>query len=196
MSQAEIEIHASKHLRMLLSCKNFLLEHALEATDDEEIDEESVLEALWEYEGFLRHRFNPPPLQSSPYDEDSDTVSVRGSIAESVSSDSREAMWEIQSEFREHFVWQRSASSSRSPTPKDDTPRIHAFIPSVTSSSSQSTIVSPVLPSVTARNPHRDTDVVSSKSAPLYSRDELTRVRTFRIYEAIKIDEALFGSAM
>jgi hypothetical protein len=51
MDQTEIEIHASKHLRMLLSCKSFLSEHAIEATEDEEIDEESVLEALWEYEG-------------------------------------------------------------------------------------------------------------------------------------------------
>jgi hypothetical protein len=51
MEQSEIEIHASKHLRMLLSCKSFLMEHAIEATEDDEIDEESVLEALWEYEG-------------------------------------------------------------------------------------------------------------------------------------------------
>ena len=50
MDQTEIEIHASKHLRMLLSCKSFLLEHAIEATEDDEIDEQSVLEALWEYE--------------------------------------------------------------------------------------------------------------------------------------------------
>ena len=51
MDQTEIEIHASKHLRMLLSCKSVLLEHAIETTEDEEIDEESVSEALWEYEG-------------------------------------------------------------------------------------------------------------------------------------------------
>jgi hypothetical protein len=51
MDQSELEIHASKHLRMLLSCKNVLVEHAIEATDDEEIDEGSVLEALWEYKG-------------------------------------------------------------------------------------------------------------------------------------------------
>lgn len=50
MDRPEIEIHASKHMRILLSCKNFLVEHALEATEDEEIDEDSVLEALWEYE--------------------------------------------------------------------------------------------------------------------------------------------------
>jgi len=50
MAQSEIEIHASKHLRTLLSCKKLLLEHAMEATEDEEIGEESVQEALWEYE--------------------------------------------------------------------------------------------------------------------------------------------------
>ena len=50
MDQSQIEIHASKHLRMLLSCNNFLLEHAIEVTDDEEIDERAVLEALEEYE--------------------------------------------------------------------------------------------------------------------------------------------------
>ena len=54
MTQKELEIHASKHLRMLLSCKKFLVEHAMEATEDEEIDEDSVLEALWEYEGYVQ----------------------------------------------------------------------------------------------------------------------------------------------
>jgi hypothetical protein len=53
MTQQELEIHASKHLRMLLSSKKFLVEHAMEATEDEEIDEDSVLEALWEYEGYV-----------------------------------------------------------------------------------------------------------------------------------------------
>lgn len=51
MDRSEIEIHASKHLRLLLSCKNHLIEHAMEATQDDEIDPESLLEALWEYEG-------------------------------------------------------------------------------------------------------------------------------------------------
>lgn len=50
MNQSQIEIHASKHLRMLLSCKTFLAEHAIEVTDDEEVDERAVLEALEEYE--------------------------------------------------------------------------------------------------------------------------------------------------
>jgi len=58
MEQAELEVHTSKHLRMLLSCKNYLLEHAIEATDDDEIDEESVLEALWEYEGLAMRQIS------------------------------------------------------------------------------------------------------------------------------------------
>ncbi|KAF8963398.1 hypothetical protein BDZ97DRAFT_1919832 [Flammula alnicola] len=171
MDQSEIEIHASKHLRMLLSCKNLLLEHALEATDDEEIDEESVLEALWEYEGF-----NPPPPSSisssgDQGDQGSDTVSIRGSIAESVSSDSREAMWEIQS----------------TPKVQDNTPTTLSFPPASSPSPT------PLSQSLT-RNGRRET--VSSNAAPVYSRDELTHVRTFRVYEAIKIDESIFGTAI
>jgi hypothetical protein len=47
---------------------------------------------------FLRRRFDPPPLSSSSSDDQgSDTVSIGGSIAESVSSDGLEAMWEIES---------------------------------------------------------------------------------------------------
>ncbi|KAF8159930.1 hypothetical protein B0H34DRAFT_797122 [Crassisporium funariophilum] len=52
MHQAKIKIHMSKHLCMLLSCKSFLLEHAVKATDDKGIDEESVLEAFWKYKGY------------------------------------------------------------------------------------------------------------------------------------------------
>jgi len=42
-------------------------------------------------------------------------------------------------------------------------------------------------------NGPRDSDAASI--APIYSRDELTHVRTFRIYEAIKLDETIFGSS-
>ena len=53
MDHTEIEIHASKHLRTLLSCKNFLAQHAIEVADDERVDDEFVSEALWEYERYL-----------------------------------------------------------------------------------------------------------------------------------------------
>jgi hypothetical protein len=52
MAHTEVEIHASKHLRTLLSCKNFLTQHAIEVAEDERVDEEFVSEALWEYERF------------------------------------------------------------------------------------------------------------------------------------------------
>ncbi|PPQ92318.1 hypothetical protein CVT25_008524 [Psilocybe cyanescens] len=196
MDQSEIEIHASKHLRLLLSCKNYLIEHAVEATDDEEIDEASVLEALWEYEGFLRHRFNPPPSSSPSPNSDpgSDAVSVHGSIAESVCSDNREYMWELQSEFGQRFAWQRSSSSSsnRSSTPgtpkgRDHTPTTPTFTAPL---SPNAPLPSPSMPS------HRDTMLSATPTAPIYSREEMTHVRTFRVYEAIKMDENFFGSTM
>ena len=52
MDHTEVEIHASKHLRTLLSCKNFLTQHAIEIAGDERVDEELVSEALYEYERF------------------------------------------------------------------------------------------------------------------------------------------------
>ena len=112
MDHTEVEIHASKHLRTLLSCKNFLIEHATEVAEDERIDEEFISEALWEYErfffldpfflafvfihffSFLGHRFNPPVPSGEHSDEgEPDTASIRCSIAESTN----EAMWDIQS---------------------------------------------------------------------------------------------------
>ena len=53
MDHTEVEIHASKHLRTLLSCKNFLAQHAIEVAEDERVDDEFVSEALWEYERFV-----------------------------------------------------------------------------------------------------------------------------------------------
>ena len=53
MDHTEVEIHASKHLRTLLSCKNLLAQHAIEVAEDERVDEEFVSEALWEYEKFV-----------------------------------------------------------------------------------------------------------------------------------------------
>ena len=52
MDPAEVEIHASKHLRTLLSCKNYITQHSIEVAEDERVDEEFISEALWEYERF------------------------------------------------------------------------------------------------------------------------------------------------
>ncbi|KIM45675.1 hypothetical protein M413DRAFT_66074 [Hebeloma cylindrosporum] len=189
MDQAEIEIHASKHLRMLLSCKDFLLEHAIEVTDDGEIDERAVLEGLEEYESFLRRRFDPPVvLDSLTGDRDSETASIQGSIAESVSSDGLDAMREIESELRPRFSWQGSPSQDELVPATPSTPKP---IDQLTASEFSSSVSAPIDVISSLNCPRRDTDgpLISSHEGP-------THIRTFRIYEAIKIDEAIFGSSM
>ena len=55
MDHTEVEIHAYKHLRTLLSCKNYLAQHATKVAELEgkRVDEEFFLQALWRYERFL-----------------------------------------------------------------------------------------------------------------------------------------------
>ncbi|TFK25141.1 hypothetical protein FA15DRAFT_680390 [Coprinopsis marcescibilis] len=179
MAQGELEIHASKHLRLLLSCKKFLVEHAMEATEDEEIDEDSVLEALWEYEGFLRARFNCPPnlpdRDKSP--SFSDAASTRGSIL-SVSSDGQDAMWEYQSELRQRFAWPEGTEAPTSGR-SQITPKVASMATSCTDTNGPN-------------QPNR-TSSPAPTIAPPYSRSEMTHVRTFRVYEAIKLVESILG---
>ena len=52
MSQPEVQAHAQRHSRMLLSCKSALTEYALEINEDDDVESEAVMEALWEYEGY------------------------------------------------------------------------------------------------------------------------------------------------
>jgi hypothetical protein len=52
-SQQEVEAHALKHSKVLLACKTMLAEYALEITDDEDVDEDGVNEALWDYSGYV-----------------------------------------------------------------------------------------------------------------------------------------------
>ena len=55
MDHTEVEIHASKHLNTLLSCKNHLAQYAIKVAEleGEIVDEEFVSQALWKYERFL-----------------------------------------------------------------------------------------------------------------------------------------------
>ena len=57
MGHSEVEIHASKHLRTLLSCKNYLAQHAIKVAEleGERVDEEFISQALWKYERFVIH---------------------------------------------------------------------------------------------------------------------------------------------
>jgi len=179
---------------MLLSCKNLLVEHAIEATDDEEIDEESVLEALYEYEGFLRQRFNPPPLEFGVGGRDispaSDSASQRSSVF-SVSSECQDAMWEYQSELRQRFAWPGDLRPDSRMARLQGTP-----IPS--SSSGTLPLINPG-PNINSSHPDNlrtPTPHHSSNGSPPYSREEMTHVRTFHVYEAIKLDESVLGTAI
>lgn len=67
MPLAELESHASKHMKMLLSCKTALAEYAAEVADEDDDDqEEAVKEALWEYEKSVR--FLPSEVYLADFD--------------------------------------------------------------------------------------------------------------------------------
>lgn len=51
LTPSDVESLVSKQSRILLSCKSSLVEYALEVADGDEVDEDTILEALWEYEG-------------------------------------------------------------------------------------------------------------------------------------------------
>ncbi|KAF9038154.1 hypothetical protein BJ165DRAFT_1532038 [Panaeolus papilionaceus] len=194
MDPWEIEIHSSKHFRVLLSCKKILIEHAMEATDDEEIDEESVQDALWEYEGFLKHRLNPPPAPDTDGSTENDSArpNPRHSMSESVSSANLEDMWEIQSEFRQRFAWHGDAPRDRSSTPQSmfsDEDMLGLTFPAPRSPTSPTVPASPASTMMRRCTP-------SNLSHSVYSPgSQMPHIRTFRIFEAIKLDESMISTS-
>ena len=50
MESEELEVHTTRHIRTLLSCKHKLVEHAIETATEEDVNDELVQEALYEYE--------------------------------------------------------------------------------------------------------------------------------------------------
>lgn len=183
MDHTEVEIHASKHLRTLLSCKNYLSQHAIEISDGR-VDEDFVSEALWEYENFLRHRFNPRVSSSVDVFEESETSSIHCSIAESTNSDTREAMLEIQSEFRQRFAWlpQRDSANTLN-SHQDKRPSIGVITPSPPGS----------LLSASSAGHRHNSESLTRPSSYSSCNNKLTHVRTFRVYEAIKVDNYILA---
>lgn len=49
MRPADIEPHAMRHCRTVLMCKELMTEYALEVSNEEDIDDETISEALWDY---------------------------------------------------------------------------------------------------------------------------------------------------
>nr|GAT44122.1 MAP kinase kinase kinase [Mycena chlorophos] len=76
----ELQSAVTKHPQVLLSCKAALVEYAKEVADESDREEqgEMAMEALYEYQHFLRERFTPPPKVASRSIED--VESLRGSL--------------------------------------------------------------------------------------------------------------------
>ncbi|KAJ7187810.1 hypothetical protein C8R46DRAFT_1023366 [Mycena filopes] len=201
MTLAELEAHASKHLRVLLSCKSALIDYAAEIADPGEggTQSEAAMEALWEYQNFLRERFNPPPEDPSRSNTSLDDDGASIFSISSVGTEAFDAMREYQNELQTHFEF--------APMRDTATPTQHMSSPT-SSRNSASRSLSPNAPgglSLTpppgrvrkrgSRSRTRDrTSMVSNTSSvvPPYSRIELTHVRTFYVYEAVKQADGRF----
>ncbi|KAJ7929351.1 hypothetical protein B0H13DRAFT_1859836 [Mycena leptocephala] len=194
MPLSELETHASKHMRILLSCKTALVDFASEIADQDEGDtqSEAAMEAMWEYQNFLRERFNPPPDDPTRAFSDAsssagDANSIRNSIS-SMGTDAHDAMWEYQSELRGRFAWTPEAGQAERDTPTP-TPSPPSPPRASVESTSDATLVSPPRPPRKRSRGSRGRDRATSTTstiAPPYSRIELTHVRTFYVYEAVK----------
>ncbi|KAJ7236439.1 hypothetical protein B0H12DRAFT_1075844 [Mycena haematopus] len=206
MQLAELEAHVSKHMRMLLSCKSALIDYASEIAEQDEgdIQSEAAMEALWEYQNFLRERFNPPPDDPSRVTSDAssadDTNSIHNSIfsVSSVGTEAFDAMQEYQSELTGRFEVPcepaqpaRGSVHAPTPTPSPAARRVSVAesTTSSTSSSSAGSTSNPNRPRKSRSRGSRGRDrssVATVAMAPPYSQVELTHVRTFYVYEAVK----------
>ncbi|KAF7371148.1 hypothetical protein MSAN_00750200 [Mycena sanguinolenta] len=208
MPLPELEAHVSKHLRVLLSCKSALIDYASEIAEQGEGDaqSEAAMEALWEYQNFLRERFNPPPEDPSRVISDSASADDANSIHESifsvnsVATEALDAMREYQSELtRRYEVPAKPVQGTvrEAPTPTPTPPPANRRI-SVAESTTSSTSSGSAGSTSSAPDPNRPRKSRSRGSrgrdrasatvtlAPPYSRIELTHVRTFYVYEAVK----------
>ncbi|KAJ6485508.1 hypothetical protein C8R45DRAFT_274705 [Mycena sanguinolenta] len=208
MQLPELEAHVSKHLRVLLSCKSALIDYASEIAEQGEGDmqSEAAMEALWEYQNFLRERFNPPPEDPSRVISDASSADDANSIHESifsvssVATEALDAMKEYQSELtRRYEVPAKPVQGAvrEVPTPTatpPPAPRRTSIAESTTSSTSSGSAGStstadPNRPRKSRSRGSRGRDrasVATVSVAPPYSRIELTHVRTFYVYEAVK----------
>ncbi|KAJ7071113.1 hypothetical protein C8F01DRAFT_1109166 [Mycena amicta] len=173
LQPAELEASVSKHQRVLLSCKSALVDYAREVAEDGESDSqgEAAMEALWEYQNFIRERFNPPP-ETSPRTAD-DADSLRESVG-SISSEALNEMQDYQSEFETRYA--SSSSTTRHP-PKSNPPPF-----------GESTGPTRVRKRGSRSSRRRDR---GAGVAPAHV--ELIHARTCYVYEAVKASEVRGG---
>jgi SAM-dependent methyltransferase len=208
MPLSELQMHALKHPRTLLSCKPGLAEFAKE-TLDVNPEDDVVQEALWEYESSFATRFNPPPqraegvnipLSTSPIADNRSILSIH-----SISSETRSALWDYDSELRTHlaspagasFVNEPRSTNSSSPRPfaseVPSEPQSHEAVGMQHENTSISSASD--LPSFSSHPPFvAQGQGRESMAPPDYCATEPIHVRTFHIYEAIKMEQGLVSS--
>ncbi|KAL1664376.1 hypothetical protein GGF50DRAFT_127257 [Schizophyllum commune] len=107
MRAADVEQHAMRHCRTVLMCKELMTEYALEVSNEEDVDDETISEALWDYAVFLPQRFSmASSKRESVCTIKRETVVSRATRRDSTASmeSSLDALMEYQSEFRGMFA--------------------------------------------------------------------------------------------
>ncbi|KAF5390625.1 hypothetical protein D9757_002612 [Collybiopsis confluens] len=211
----ELATHATRHPRTLLSCKAALSEYTAETLDIE--NDDMIKEALWEYEGFFASRLVSPSQVTEtvklPTSISSASVNTEHEVRArrrrqsvnsefSIASDTRSAMWDYDFELRHHFAWPSNGSATTPTTPTGANPQSNPlqddrrpFFGAPLSGMTREYIRerdSSVTNTITSRALHLSNAPQNptgrESMPPVYSAAEPTHVRTFHVYEAIKID--------
>ncbi|KAF7296437.1 Methyltransf-25 domain-containing protein [Mycena chlorophos] len=250
MQPAELLASVSKHSRVLLSCKNALADYAAEVSDcaDSDGQRDAATEALWDYQNFLRERFDPPSDLAADAPEFSLQSPEVCADEISLQSDERQDLEEYQSVFQTRYEWATEPSMDilspstpltspivpvQSQTVRSPTLPAHLVLPPAPTSPpplppsiqrirpppslSPPAAASPSLPTIRPPSPSlsmrkvpppsaleavadatgrersaslSSTFTAGTAAAPPYSRAELTHVRTFYVYEAVRSTSA------
>ncbi|KAF4604400.1 hypothetical protein EYR38_004822 [Pleurotus pulmonarius] len=167
----ELQMHACKHIRTLLGCKSALADYVeLRDNDAARVVDEEFWDAMHDYERFIRQRFEglarAPDTRLDPSQGHARTESVETFDSASTYQDS---VLEYQSMFRNRFDL---GTANIEPAAEIDSIRIAS-------------------PTGVFQN-YDGLHFNRSSAVPPYTPQELTHIRTIRVYEALKLsDEAL-----
>ncbi|KAJ8519237.1 hypothetical protein ONZ45_g3798 [Pleurotus djamor] len=169
MPREEVEMHACKHIRTLLGCKAALADYVeLRDNDGARVVDEEFWDAMFD---FVRPRFEgiprAPEARMDPSQAHARTESVETSDS---ASTYQESVLEYQSMFRNRF----DLGNERSDT-----------------SAEQDSIMI-ASPTGVFQN-YDGMRLDRSSAAPPYTPQELTHVRTIRVYEALKLSEEVLS---
>ncbi|KAL0947811.1 hypothetical protein HGRIS_013883 [Hohenbuehelia grisea] len=179
--QPELEWHALKHVRTLLGCKSALADYVeVFDRDGVRVVDEDFWDALHDYESFIRERFDGLPRAPDARFDPSRGHSRHDSVVSNDSASTyQESVFEYQDLLRQHFDVPQGTDE-----PEDD----NADADSLRSTPAG---VFYNYDGHRADSPtyNRHSTITTS---PPYTPQELTHIRTLRVFEAIKLgDEVL-----